>query len=363
MPGDAESFPPAETRRRTDYTPPMPGATRSSTPPPARAGSDPSHPSQPPTRISTTPPPPRPTVATVEGAARPSRGFLFVAICFVVGAMIAFGWAWNAGKLGGGNDDERYVTRATDAMFKNRFVSPPGDNVRDITDEGLKRWPNHHKLLDVRMRAANELTQQAMTQRSAGDVAEALRLARAAHELDPNDASAKRLVEQYESELAAVGTPSSTPLGKPPVAPPSGKPVPPGPSGPATPPSGAPGANAYKVVLDTNVAQPRLGQTVELIARVSPTKGDFESPAFTITGPGLGGGARMAAQNPAPGTFRASFAFLEAGRFEVTFTTQVEGKALKASRPIGAGEAPPRPDPPPGPGPTPPTPTGSVKWM
>jgi len=360
MPGDPETFPPVEARRRTDYTPPIPSATRSSAPPPARVGSDPAHESAPPPRAST-PPPPRTASAPAgaEAGARPSRGILFVGICFVVGALIAFGWAWNAGKLGGGNDDERYVSRATDAMFKNRFVTPPGDNVRDITDEGLKRWPNHHRLLDVRMRAANELTQQAMTQRSAGDIAEALRLARAAHELDPNDASAKRLVDQYETELGALGTPSSTPLGKPPVAPHTGKPNPPGPPGP--PPSAAPSASAYRVAVDASTATPRLGQTVDLVARVSPTKGDFESPTFTITGPGLGGGARMAAQSPSPGVFRASFAFLEAGRFEVTFTTQVDGKALKASRPIGAGEAPAPPNP--GPGPTPPTPTGSVKWM
>ncbi|MBS2013778.1 MAG: protein kinase [Deltaproteobacteria bacterium] len=365
MPGDEEAFPPAEKRPRTDYSPyaPPPVETRSSRPPPARAGSDPSHPTQPPTtRASTPAPAPRATVATVEGASKPSRGILFVAVCFVIGALIAFGWAWNTGKLGGGADDERYVARATEAMFKNRFVAPPGDNVRDITDEGLKRWPNHHKLLDVRMRAANELTQQAMAQRSAGDIAEALRLARAAHELDPNDASAKRLVDQYEADLAAVGTPSSQPLGKPPVAPPSGKPVPAGP-GPAGPPSASPAssASAYRVAVDTSTATPRLGQTVELLARVTPVKGEFESPTFTITGPGLGAGARMPAQSPSPGVFRASFAFLEAGRFEVTFTTQVDGKPLRASRPIGAGEAPARPDPPPNP--TPPTPTGSVKWM
>lgn len=321
----------------------------------------------PPPAPSSRPLAPHATSNTVDGATRPSRGIMFVLFCFVLGVIIAAGWAYRAGKLGT-DDEERFVARATDAMFKNRFVTPPGDNVRDITDEGLKRWPNHHRLLDVRMRAANELTQQAMTQRSAGDIAEALRLARAAHELDPNDASAKRLVDQYESELGSFATPTAPPLAKPPPPPTpaahSGRPAPspavsPAPPGPAT---AAPAATAYKVLLETSVTQARLGQTVEIVARVAPPKGDFESPTFVITGPGLGGGARMAAQNPSPGVFRGSFAFLEAGRFEIAFVTQIDGKPLRAARAIGAGDAPaPRPDPGPA---TPPTaPTGSVKWM
>ena len=51
-------------------------------------------------------------------------------LCFVLGAAIALGWAWKMGRIGGAVDDEeRFVARATDAMFKNRFHEPPGDNV------------------------------------------------------------------------------------------------------------------------------------------------------------------------------------------------------------------------------------------
>ena len=354
MPGDAESMP-----RRTDYAQPAAGTSE---PPPAAAAAD-----------EGAPPPRKPapaTKATPEtkleepGAERrKSRGILFVVLCFVLGMAIAAGWAWKMGKLGGSveGDDERYVARATDAMYKNRFVAPPGDNVRDITDEGLKKWPSDHRLLDVRMRAANELVSQAMVQRTAGDIVEALRLSRAAHELDPNDASAKRLVDQYDAELAAFTTPTSPPLGKPSAVPsavaPGGKT-----SVPATPvvPSAAPAP--FKIILEANVGQPRLGQTVEFTARVAPPKGTFESPVFSISGPGLGGGVNMNAQSPAPGVFKASYAFLEGGRFEVTFTTQADGKALKAGRTLVAGDAAPKP-PEPAPKPTGPAPTSSVKWM
>jgi serine/threonine-protein kinase len=282
-------------------------------------------------------------------------------MCFVLGMTIAAGWAWKVGKLGGdGGDDERFVARATDAMYKNRFVAPPGDNVREITDEGLKRFPTSHRLLDVRMRAANELVAQAMTQRSAGDIVEALRLARMAHELDPNDASAKHLIEQYEAELAAFTAPSAPTLGKPPVpAPPAGKPVP----GPAATPA-ASATTAYRIILESSAGQPRLGQTVELTARVAPPKGTFENPLFTITGPGLGGGVVMPGQSAAPGVWKASHAFAEAGRFEVAFTIQTEGKALRAARSLVSGDPAPAPKPPdPAPKPTAPAPAASVKWM
>ena len=68
----------------------------------------------------------------------------------------------------------------------------------------------------------------------------------------------------------------------------------------------------------------------------------------------------MNAQSPSPGVFKGSFAFLESGRFDVTFTTQADGKPLKAGRTLVAGD-PPKPDPAPKP-PTP-APSSSVKWM
>jgi eukaryotic-like serine/threonine-protein kinase len=349
MPGAAESRPPT-----TQYSPPVPEAT---SPPPRAVGAGSSRP------LPTSEPPPSRAANEQADEPRRSRGLLFVLMCFVLGAMLAAGWAWKAGKLGGSDgEDEHYVSRATDAMYKNRFVTPPGENVRDITDEGLKRWPNHHKLLDVRMRAANELVSQAMTQRSAGDIVEALRLARAAQDLDPNDASAKRLVEQYDAELASFTTPTATPLNKPPPVPaPSGKPT-----AHAVAPGAAPAppaATAFKVILEASVGQPRVGQTVELTARVAPAKGDFEGAVFAINGPGLGAGVTMPAQSPGPGVFKASYTFLEGGRFDVTFTTQADGAPLKAARSLTAGGAAPPKPPDPGPKPTAPAPTSSVKWM
>ncbi len=352
IPGDA---PGQESAPRTQYTPPIPEATAARQPSdPQIASRPPSHPSHPPAAPAAEP--------------RRSRGVLLVVLCFVLGALIAAGWAWRTGRLGGdGAEQDRYVARATDAMFKNRFHEPPGDNVKDITDDGLRRWPNDRRLLDIRIRASNELTNQALAQRAAGDVAEALRLAKLAHELDPNDASSRRLAEQYETELAAFTSPSAPPLGSKPVGTGTGgvpattvkTSAPPGPQPPA--------ATSYKVVLDTSVAAPRLGQPVELTARVlppSPPKGGFDAAGFTVVGPGVPGGIRIPAQSPAPGVFKASYAFLEAGKFDITFSVQADTKALSAKRTVSAGEsAPPAPTPTQTPTAPTPTATGSVKWM
>jgi serine/threonine-protein kinase len=334
---------------RTHYKPPAPEVTGMASPVHVvRLPSSPEH-----VVAKASRPPPQ---AREEPSRRP---WLVVVLCFVLGAAIAAGWAYKTGKLGPSSDAEqdRFVARATDAMFKNQFDEPPGENVRDITDEGLRRWPHERRLIDIRVRAANELTSQALAQRAAGDVLEALKLAKLAHELDPHDASAKRLVEQYEAELASFSAPAAPTLSPPQERPPA--PTRTRTSAPA--PAPAPQRADYKVLLEVSNASPRIGQTVDLVARVAPPKGDFDAPGFAIAGPGVPGGVRMPAQEAGPGVFKASYAFLDAGKFDVTFTVQVKGEPITAKRSIHAFAAPepvPAPTPPPAP-----TPTGSVKWM
>ena len=365
MPGDVEAA------RRTDFAQPSPVVVVA--PPPIVAKA---------VQASEPPPPTAPSPARTPDTlvkkrtdtridrveeqrsghvANRSRSILFVVLCFVLGMTITAGWAYKTGKIGGNvADDSIYVQRATEAMYQNHFVAPPGDNVREITDDGLKKWPNDHKLLDIRVRAANELVSQAMVVRGSNDVVEALRLARSAHELDPNDPSAKRLVDQYEAELAASPTPSAAPLGKTPAS--ASSPAP-RPGGPATAPAPPASAAPTKINLEANVAQPRLGQTVEFTATVSPNKASLDGPSFTITGPGIAGGVTMAAQNPAPGVFKVSYSFLEGGKFDVVFTVSADGKPSKAGRTLFAGEAGPPKLPDPNAKPSAAPSSSGVKWL
>ena len=393
-----------------------------------------------------------------EGKPKPFPVWAFVIGCFVLGVLIAGLYAWKTGRLGGSDGEERYVARATDAMYKNHFADPPGENVKEITDEGLQRYPNDPKILDVRVRAANALTTQAVAQRSAGDVLEALRLARLAHDLDANDASTKRLVEQYEAEVATFSSSAAPPLTKPPgfhlirparaasvptstkrsstcrtprrrsVSPwtssrtsrraqvispiralPSrdqaclrtrasprarrnaARPVPPSlgcrcrqngvePGGlpPIPPGSGGLRSDKYKALVDVSNASPQVGQSVDLVAHVAPGTGDFADPGFTVAGPSVPPNTRVPATAVGPGTFKTSFTFTSAGKYDITFSTTVDGgKAITARRSLSAVGAPllpsvtvivppapaPAPAPAPPPAPAPAAPSGSVKWM
>lgn len=136
-----------------------------------------------------------------EDGASFSRGFLIVALCFVIGAALAGVFAWKMGKTGA-SDAERVAARATEAMLAGRFDDPPGDNVRDLTDDGLRRHPNEPRLVDVRVRAARGLVTRAVTKHDAGDRAGAIKDLELAIELDPNDTTASRWIDRYQAELS-----------------------------------------------------------------------------------------------------------------------------------------------------------------
>ncbi len=348
-----------DPRASTQYTPPVAAAMEPSAP----VAAPPSRPSGPDTARSNRAS--RPSAGEPEESR--SRGTLFiVALCFVVGVLGAALIAWRMGKLGGDADAERYVARATDAMYKNHFGAPPGENVRDLTDEALRRWPSDRRFADIRERAANELVAQAGSHRAPGEVQEALRLAKLALELDPKDASARRLVEQLEAEIATAPTSSAAPL-------------PPSSAGPAVTPArpvsgGVPGA---RVVLEVAPDLPKPTQPAELTAKVT-SKAALGDAAFVVAGPGLATPARVAAQGDGV-VFKAAFGFPRAGRYEVAFTASDAGKTVRAARSVIVAE-PARTPPPAGtqsPPATPPTPTaspppttlpppassGSVKWL
>lgn len=141
---------------------------------------------------------------------------VFVLGCFLAGAGAAAAGAWRMGYIGAERasvSPASYLERANDAIREHRWDSPPQANVKDITDEGLRRYPNDPGLLDARERAAAELTSAALGRKYAGDLEGALRLARIAAELHPQDSTAERLVSELEamiSKAAALPLPTAT---------------------------------------------------------------------------------------------------------------------------------------------------------
>jgi serine/threonine-protein kinase len=266
------------------------------------------------------------------------------------------------GKLGGEADPSVLAARATDAMFANRFAAPPGDNVKDITSDALRRWPGDRRFVEIRERAASELLTRALAHRTSNDASEALRLARLATELDPKDASAHRLVDQLEAELASAPSPSAPPL----------------PSG-ASPVKATQGATAplaaARVSIEIAPTLPKVGQRAEVSAKVAAHTA-LTNAAFVVSGPGLASPSRAEAAVASPTLFTSAFAFPQAGRYEIAFVASESGKAVRAVRAVtvqASGAALPSASPtatapsPPTAAPTavtpPPAPTGSVKWL
>jgi serine/threonine protein kinase len=136
----------------------------------------------------------------------------------------------------------------------------------------------------------------------------------------------------------------------------------------------------FRTMMDVSPAKPRVGQAVDLVVKVTTSSGGapkkpIEDPHFTIAGSSIGGDgtAELPAFGDEPGIFRASFTFLAAGKYEVTFHAKSDGVALRSTRSLVTLDAvvtPPAPMPASVPTDEPPTPaapsaapSASVKWM
>jgi len=303
--------------------------------------------------------------APSAGTARRRTGRLvgIVFLCLVTGLVGALVAAQRLGFVSGaptaGSLDD-VVARADDALKYSRWDAPPGDNVRDLTNDGLARFPGDRRLLSLRAHATDELVKEAVGRSFGGDLAAALHLARLAKELDPTDTTAQHLVEEYEHAAKSGGTePSSTPASPIPTV--------------TTPPHGshpAPPASPH-VVVDASLPHPKTGQPITFTAKVSAAQGNprsVDDPRFVINGPGLSSDTKLGALPGPGGVYTATFTGFDPGKYDVTFDAKVDGMVVRATRSIvveGPGGAPQPSSPPGTPSGTPslPPPVPSGKWL
>ncbi len=247
------------------------------------------------------------------------------------------------------------VMRANDALVHGRWDAPAGDNVRELTDEGLAHWPKNPQLLGIRALAGDGVLHAARAESENGDGTEALRLARVALDLDPDNGDARRLVADWSREPAP--SPGAADSAVPPLA-----------TGAAplgAPPSGGLAATApstsVRAALEASDARPGVGQPVDFVARISGgTRPKLDGPRFRIAGPGIAAGTELPAADDGSGSPRTTFTFLQAGRFDVSFSAHIGTSIVHASRPIVVGAtAPPRATP----APAPPPAASGAKWL
>jgi serine/threonine-protein kinase len=260
----------------------------------------------------------------------PRRLFGVVVLCLLVGVLGAAFVLYQLGMVGRpppGGSLEDVVARADEALRHARWDTPPGDNVRDITTEGLSHWPGEPRILELRARATDELVKEAVGRKFAGDLGAALHMAKLAKELDPSDTTAQHLVDEYErsSQKADVATLPLAPTAPPTPAVVHGGSSHGGAAGPA------------RVVIEPSVARPRVGQAIPLSVHVAGPSGparSIEEPRLTINGPGLGADSKLTIVPGAGGIFSSTFTGYQPGRYELAFDAKVDGTTLHATRPI-----------------------------
>jgi hypothetical protein len=282
---------------------------------------------------------------------------MVIVACFLVGALGMAGIAFKT-ELGLRRPPapqlEVTVSRANDALLHQRWDFPKGDNVRDITDDGLSRWPNDPQLLRIRTLACGDIVKAAHITRDEGNVGDALRLAKLAYQLDPSDETAQKLVPELESQAQAPPTDLVPPLASA--------------RAPATP---IPSAAAIRVTLDASNAKPVVGQPVGFSARVIGGNGahtKVDSAIFRVAGPGIAPGAQRESVVEESGVFRMTFTFLQEGRFDVTFAARADAAPVRAARAVqvvqdmAPGETKASPSPPSSGEPIG-APSPSAKWL
>jgi serine/threonine protein kinase len=290
----------------------------------------------------------------VEPVAR-GRTLMVVALCFVLGAAGMAGVASKTDLLGARHAPapqlEALVSHANAALLHQRWDSPKGDNVRDVTDEGLSRSPNDPQLLRIRTLACGDIVKAARAKRDEGNVVDALRLAKLAYELDPSDDLAQKLFAELESQAQSPLSDSVPPLAS--VRPPTGV---------------ASASAAARATLDASNPTPGAGESVDFTARVVGGSGTVrtkvDGATFRVSGPGIGAGTQLDAVEDGSGIFRTTFTFSQAGRFEVTFGARADGAPVRTVRAVQvAGVGPTKTPLPAANGEPAPAPPSSAKWL
>ena len=141
----------------------------------------------------------------LEPVVSPARRPLLVVVSFVVGALIALLVAQRLGAFAARAPEiEIWVARARAAASAEAWDAPPGENVREITDAALRRWPGAPSVLAVRREAGQALTERAEALKD-DDRAGARHWARLAAELDPKSEHAANLASELAQEPPGSG--------------------------------------------------------------------------------------------------------------------------------------------------------------
>jgi serine/threonine protein kinase len=252
---------------------------------------------------STPAPAPAPSSASMREEAPRRFPFAIIILAFLLGAALAGLGVQYVAKRGDFEHDG-HVSKTRAALADSRYVTPPGDCVRDLVVAGLARWPSDVDLLQLRSTASMELVTRAMVAQNGGDVGGARDLAKDATLLDPTDHTAALLLSQYDDEVRQLGADASPSTGRP------------------------------RVLFDA-IPIEHAGQRVELVAHVTAgaahTKiADARMTLFDHSA--TTGGVPIPVTFGGQGLYRATIVAPKAGNYDVVFEASIEGPNLRAVR-------------------------------
>ncbi len=244
--------------------------------------------------------------AAESGVREPrNKPFAVILLALLLCAAVA-GLAMQYAARRGDADHDAYINRTRAALADSRYVTPPGDCVRDLVVTGLKRWPNDVDLLQLRSTASMELVTRAMVAQNGGDVGGARDLARDATQLDPTDHSAALLLSEYDDDVKQFGGDAAVTTGR------------------------------ARVLFDP-LPLTHVGRRVELTAHVTP---GTAGPRTKITEPRMTlfdhsatvDGVSIPVVSQGQGLYRGTFSPTKAGNYDVVFEASIEGPKLRAVR-------------------------------
>jgi eukaryotic-like serine/threonine-protein kinase len=162
-----------------------------------------------------------------------SARIVALVLCLVAAPLLVVVGGKQLGFVGATAADsiEGRLEAARDAMRRQAWDAPPGDNVKDILDAALAKWPSDSRVKELRREAAERLVTGALGRKYAGDLAEALHLAKIAVSLNPSLTTAQHLVAELEARPRSDVVPAPDPSAK------TSPPNPNGPRGPQPPSS------------------------------------------------------------------------------------------------------------------------------
>ncbi len=275
---------------------------------------------------------------TPEQTRRRSRSrtvFLFVA-CFLVGVIGAATLAYRLGYVGTHESDptslESYRKRASAAFQTQHWDSPAGDNVQDLTNDGLAKYPRDPRLLEIRAESTDELVKDAVAEKYLGHMDQAAHLAKLAHQLDPTDVAAEHLAAEYgqssdaiadagvattrDAQASTVHTSTTTNTGT---------------AGSVAVPQGGTRAAIDVAPNKPGVLAP-VTITIHLTVNGAAPKALPDAISLVVSGPDVPPGTLIPIIADSPATVRGALSFMVPGKFELVFNGKVDGTVVKTSR-------------------------------